>query len=774
MDIIIDLFYLFCEDLDNGGSDSRGCTVLFFHSSLLMMGNCASPQRQELELDETIYVFKVTRIDSNCRSAQGRLTVKVSELRYVNRSRTHEVVWAWQHIRKFACDGRIFTFEVGRGHKEGEGSYAFSCSNVSDLFLRVNNYIGRSQRSDLGQSVNYNLSSHTRKNNYPQQSGANIQPSSLPGTGLLLQSETGTSVRSEDYGTCSLFGTKTATSTALSKTYTDTSAHSGTKTSSGTSPQPQSGTKTSSGTPPQSGTKTSSGIPQSGTKTSSGTPQSGTKTSSGTSPQSGTKTSSGTSQQSGTKTATNTSSQSGTKASTGISPQSGTKTSTDTSESGTKPGNTTLVRYTDSPSSTSSSSFATQTDPNDHQGSLQYARLDFPSHRVEYHKVDFNAAANSEQDLTWYPALDQTTHSHIKHAQRKKKKKSHSYGAGRHARHTSLRSMSPLLEASVCERTTTSAPTSPNDVLESTFSDQSQRPSYVNLTPYANVEISDSSPPPLPPKGLKPSPPPKEVSKDSCVKFPYASSSIDAKEGAEGRSSTEVEVSSNHLQQSEEESLEGLDVSMENLDVFYPTSEVDKDVDQIEGPCTTLETCTLCFDGSKAIMLCHDCETSVCAECAKQHLRMSVFANHKLSSGLTKARSLRRRKSTGCLLSTDVKLKYADLTFKMPNGHSQQKESEGHSSRHLVVFQEARTRSMTCTDGMLDGIRGKAEGEKLASNGAKRGDMLKVKYSRMDFELTKGLQELRVQREQEQLLSTEERRAGFGNKYEGVKLRRSN
>ena len=698
-----------------------------------MMGNCASPQRQELELDETIYVFKVTRIDSNCRSAQGRLTVKVSQLQYVNRSRTCEVVWAWQHIRKFACDGRIFTFEVGRGHKEGEGSYAFSCSNVSDLFLRVNNYISRNQRSDLGQSANYNLSSHTsRKNNHPQQSGANIQPSSLPVTGLLLQSETGTSVKSEDYGTCSLFGTKTATSTALSKTYTDTSAHSGTKTSSGTSPQPQSGTKTSSGTSPQSGTKTSSGIPQSGTKTSSGTPQSGTKassstpqsgtkTSSGTSPQSGTKTSSGTSQQSGTKTATSTSSQSGTKASTGISPQSGTKTSTDTSESGTKPGNTTLVRYTGSPS------FATQADPNDHQGSLQYARLDFPSHRVEYHKVDFNAAANSEQDLTWYPALDQTTHSHIKHAQRKKKKKSHSYGAGRHARHTSLRSMSPLLEASVCERTTTSAPTSPNDVLESTFSDQSQRPSYVNLTPYANVEISDSCPPPLPPKGLKPSPPPSEASKDSCVKFPYASSSIDAKEETEGRSSTEVEFSSNHLQQSEEESLKRLDVSTEKMDVLCSTSEVDKDVDQIEGPCTTLETCTLCCDGSKAIMICHDCDTSVCAQCARQHLRMSVFANHKLSSGLTKARSPKRRKSMGCLLNTDVKLKNADLTFKMPNGHSQQKESEGHNTRHPVVFQEARARSMTCIDGMLDGIRGKAEGEKLASNGAKRGDTLKVK-----------------------------------------------
>ena len=85
------------EDLDNGGSDSRGCTVLFFHRS---MGNCASPQR--LELNEAIYVFKV--INVNCHSERGMLTVKVSEMQYVSRSGTHEVVWAWQHIRKVACD----------------------------------------------------------------------------------------------------------------------------------------------------------------------------------------------------------------------------------------------------------------------------------------------------------------------------------------------------------------------------------------------------------------------------------------------------------------------------------------------------------------------------------------------------------------------------------------------------------------------------------------------------------------------------------------------
>ena len=372
---------------------------------MLIMGNFTRPQRQEL--DETI--FEVTGTDSNGHSERGKLTVKKSELQYVNGSRTREVVWKWQHIRNFAHNGVFFTFEVGRGHKEGEGSYGFCCINALALFNKVNS-ICVSQRSDLGQSV-YNLSSHTSRKN-PQQSGANIQPSSLPVTGLLLQSEP-----------------KTATNTALSKTYTDTSAHSGTKT------------------------------------------------------------------------------------------------------------------------------------------------------------------------------------------------------------------------------------------------------------------------------------------------------------------------------------------TMENLDVFCSRSEVDKNVDQIEGPCT----CTRCFNGSKAIMFCHDCGTSVCAECVKQHLHIPAFANHKLSAGLTKARSLKRRKSTGCLLSTDGKLNYANLSFTKPNGHSQQKESEGHNTR-----QKARTRSMTCTDGMLDGSRGKAEGEKLARNGAKKGDMLKIDYSRVDFVRTKALQTLTVERKEEQLLSTEERRAGFGNKYKDV------
>ena len=61
-------------------------------------------------------------------------------------------------------------------------------------------------------------------------------------------------------------------------------------------------------------------------------------------------------------------------------------------------------------------------------------------------------------------------------------------------------------------------------------------------------------------------------------------------------------------------------------------------------------------------------------------------------------------------------------------------------------FQMTFTRSI---DESLEAIRANAEVEKLASNGAKRDDMLKAKHSHMDFEITKGLQELRFKRKQE-------------------------
>ena len=88
----------------------------------------------------------------------GTLMVSSFGLKY--RSKTEKVSWAWQHIRKYACDGNTFLFIVGPGHELGEGYNNFSGKKVADLFLRVRNY----------------TKSHT--NNYQQQSGANIHSTS--------------------------------------------------------------------------------------------------------------------------------------------------------------------------------------------------------------------------------------------------------------------------------------------------------------------------------------------------------------------------------------------------------------------------------------------------------------------------------------------------------------------------------------------------------------------------------------------------------------------
>lgn len=93
------------------------------------MGNCLG--REPLQGNQ----FRVKNINDDKRLVQkGLMEVTAVDLMYTD-SKTHEV-WQWplKYLRKYGCDGDVFSFEAGRKCPGGEGLYAFSTPKASQLF----------------------------------------------------------------------------------------------------------------------------------------------------------------------------------------------------------------------------------------------------------------------------------------------------------------------------------------------------------------------------------------------------------------------------------------------------------------------------------------------------------------------------------------------------------------------------------------------------------------------------------------------------------------
>lgn len=93
------------------------------------MGNCVGGgQIQE-------NVFKVININDNRSVVQrGLMEVTPTELVYVDSKTKEDWHWPLKFLRKYGCDGDVFTFEAGRKCPGGEGLYAFSTRKASALF----------------------------------------------------------------------------------------------------------------------------------------------------------------------------------------------------------------------------------------------------------------------------------------------------------------------------------------------------------------------------------------------------------------------------------------------------------------------------------------------------------------------------------------------------------------------------------------------------------------------------------------------------------------
>ncbi len=112
------------------------------------MGNCLGGGDDDLADNQ----FRVKSLNNDHRMIQkGLLEVTDVSLLYMD-SETREVCWQWplQHIRRYGCDGNIFSFEAGRNCPRGEGLYAFSTSKAPKLFdLLVQSIFSRQRSLEL-------------------------------------------------------------------------------------------------------------------------------------------------------------------------------------------------------------------------------------------------------------------------------------------------------------------------------------------------------------------------------------------------------------------------------------------------------------------------------------------------------------------------------------------------------------------------------------------------------------------------------------------------
>ena len=96
------------------------------------MGSCVSSNR----LPENM--FYVTSIsDDKGLGDKGMMQVTEAELIYTDRRTAASWRWPLKFLRKYGCDGEVFSFEAGRKCPGGEGLYAFSAKRASQIFDMV-------------------------------------------------------------------------------------------------------------------------------------------------------------------------------------------------------------------------------------------------------------------------------------------------------------------------------------------------------------------------------------------------------------------------------------------------------------------------------------------------------------------------------------------------------------------------------------------------------------------------------------------------------------
>ena len=117
------------------------------------MGNCFQPPKP---LPANTYSVRVINDGNNLEGqAKGLLQVTDTDLILtLQMDRRKKIEWPLKHLRRYGCDGHIFSIEAGSKCPAGEGMYAFSTDHAQDLFEVVAKTVSnRSAHHDMHSSV---------------------------------------------------------------------------------------------------------------------------------------------------------------------------------------------------------------------------------------------------------------------------------------------------------------------------------------------------------------------------------------------------------------------------------------------------------------------------------------------------------------------------------------------------------------------------------------------------------------------------------------------
>lgn len=110
------------------------------------MGACVSGQKSAEN------IFLVKNINEDKRLVQkGHLEVSITELIYTDLNSNDRWNWPLRYLRKYGCDGEVFSFEAGRKCPGGEGLYAFSSKRASKIFELVARNINQGEQQQNGE-----------------------------------------------------------------------------------------------------------------------------------------------------------------------------------------------------------------------------------------------------------------------------------------------------------------------------------------------------------------------------------------------------------------------------------------------------------------------------------------------------------------------------------------------------------------------------------------------------------------------------------------------
>lgn len=161
-----------CPTLPSTGLYRVLCLVVL---CLVAMGNCVGGANVHEN------VFKVININDNKNLVQrGLMEVTNIELIYVDSRTKEEWHWPLKYLRKYGCDGDVFTFEAGRKCPGGEGLYAFSTKKASLLFEMVARNINQGNLQPSGELSPFSESQAPDSNmlNFPPRRQSTTSPTS--------------------------------------------------------------------------------------------------------------------------------------------------------------------------------------------------------------------------------------------------------------------------------------------------------------------------------------------------------------------------------------------------------------------------------------------------------------------------------------------------------------------------------------------------------------------------------------------------------------------